>query len=401
MFINLTPLKKYPDFRNLYFGQFISFMGSMMSYVAVPYQVYQLTKDNWYVGALGIVQLVPIVFFGIIGGAIADRFNRRKLIIYSEMAMALIIFGLFLNSLLEQPSVIGIFVLVALLQAVLGFHRPAMEAMTQKMVSAEDYPSIGALGSFRYSVGAIAGPSLGGMIIALAGVKATYFIDVITFIITIIFLFKIKKTPDPEKSESSTLQSALEGLRFAVSKPELVGTYLVDIVAMVFAFPVALYPALSETYGGAEVAGYLFSSMAVGALVMTVFSGWTEKIKYQGRAVIIAALLWGVFMVGVGFSNHLIWVLLFLVLAGAADMVSGLFRQTIWNQSIPNEIRGRMSGIEMVSYMSGPLLGNARAGWMASKSSVALSLWSGGVICVAAIFITAILLPKFWNYRNK
>lgn len=400
MLINLTPLKKYPDFRNLYFGQFISFMGSMMSYVAVPYQVYQLTKDNWYVGALGIVQLLPIVFFGIIGGAIADRFNRRKLIIYSEIAMALIIFGLFLNSLLEQPSIIGIFVLVALLQAVLGFHRPAMEAMTQKMVSAEDYPSIGALGSFRYSVGAIAGPSLGGMIIAVAGVKATYFIDVITFIITIVFLFKIKKTPDPEKSESSTLQSALEGLRFAISKPELVGTYLVDIVAMVFAFPVALYPALSEAYGGAEVAGYLFSSMAVGALVMTVFSGWTEKIKHQGRAVVIAALLWGVFMVGVGFSNHLIWVLLFLVLAGAADMVSGLFRQTIWNQSIPNEIRGRMSGIEMVSYMSGPLLGNARAGWMASKSNVALSLWSGGVICVAAIFITAILLPKFWNYRK-
>lgn len=400
MLINLTPLKKYPDFRNLYFGQFISFMGSMMSYVAVPYQVYQITKDNWHVGALGIVQLVPIIFFGIIGGAIADRFNRRKLIIYSEVAMALIIFGLFLNSLLEQPSVIGIFVLVALLQAVLGFHRPAMEAMTQKMVSVEDYPSIGALGSFRYSVGAIAGPSLGGMIIATAGVKATYFIDVITFIITIVFLLKIKKTPDPEKSESSTLQSALEGLRFAISKPELVGTYLVDIVAMVFAFPVALYPALSETYGGAEVAGYLFSAMAVGALVMTVFSGWTEKIKYQGRAVVIAALLWGVFMVGVGFSNHLIWVLLFLVLAGAADMVSGLFRQTIWNQSIPNEIRGRMSGIEMVSYMSGPLLGNARAGWMASKTTVALSLWSGGVICVAAIFITAILLPKFWNYRK-
>lgn len=277
MFINLTPLKKYPDFRNLFLAQFISFFGSMISYVAVPYQVYQITKDNWYVGALGIVQLVPVVIFGIIGGTIADRFNRRRLVIYSEVIMCVTIIGLFLNSLQPNPSVHLIFVLVAILQGVLGFHRPAMEAMTQKIVSAEDYASIGALGSFRYSVSAIAGPSLAGLVIAKFGVSAAYFFDVITFMLALLFLFKVKYNVTPERSSSKTIDQAKEGLKFSVSKPQLIGTYVIDIVAMIFAFPVALFPALSEHYGGAESAGVLFSSMAVGALAMTVLSGWTEK----------------------------------------------------------------------------------------------------------------------------
>lgn len=376
-------------------------MGSMMSYVAVPYQIYQLTKDNWYVGVLGIVQLVPILIFGIVGGAIADRINRKKLILVSEILMAVVTMLLGVNAFMPEPSVIVIFILVALLQAVLGFHRPAMEAMTQKMVMTEDYPSIGALGSFRYSVGAITGPAIGGIIISMFGVKVTYLIDLATFIVAILFLIQIRRSPDPEKSESSTLQSALEGLRFALSKPELVGTYVIDIVAMVFAFPVALYPAMSEKFGGAQAAGYLFSAMALGALIMTIFSGWTNQVKWQGRAVILAALFWGVFIIAVGFSESFWLTILFLAMAGAADMVSGLFRQTIWNQSIPNSIRGRMSGIEMVSYMSGPLIGNARAGWMASKYSVSISLWSGGIICVFTILVTVLLLPHFWNYYSS
>lgn len=400
MFINIAPLRKYPDFRNLYLGQFISFFGSMISYVAIPYEVYQLTKNNWYVGALGIVQLVPVLVFGIIGGTIADRLNRKKLIIYSEIVMCVTIVGLLINSLMPSPSLYLIFVLVAILQSVLGFHRPAMEAMTQKIVSKDDYASIGVLGSLRYSLGAIAGPSLAGLIIAQFGISAAYFIDVITFLVALFFLSKIKFNENPEKQEKNPVEQAIEGLRFSISKPELIGTYLIDIVAMVFAFPVALFPALSEQFGGAKSAGVLYSSMAVGALVMTLFSGWTQKINSHGRMVVIAASLWAVFICCVGFSDSLWVCFAFLALAGAADMVSGLYRQVIWNQTVPNEMRGRLSGIEMISYMSGPLLGNTRAGWVASKYNVSISLWSGGLICLAAVIVTAMMLPKFWRYSS-
>ncbi len=370
----------------------------MISYVAVPYQVYHITKDNWYVGALGIVQLMPVLIFGIIGGTIADRLNRRKLIIYSEAIMCLTVTGLLINSLMPMPSLSLIFVLVAVLQSVLGFHRPALEAMTQKIVSKDDYSSIGALGSLRFSISAIAGPSLAGIVIAQFGISSAYLFDVVTFLIALIFIFKIKYNVTPEKNPANPVEQAKEGLRFSISKPELVGTYLIDIVAMVFAFPVALFPALSESFGGAKSAGILFSSMAVGALTMTLLSGWTQKIKSHGRMVVIAASLWAVFICGVGFADSLWGCFLFLALAGAADMISGLYRQIIWNRTVPNEMRGRLSGIEMISYMSGPLLGNARAGWVASNYGVSFSLWSGGLICLIMVVLTALYLPKFWRY---
>jgi len=242
---------------------------------------------------------------------------------------------------------------------------------------------------------------LAGLIIAQFGISAAYGFDVVTFLLALFFLFKIRFNETPEKSAKNPIEQAKEGLRFSVSKPELIGTYVIDIVAMTFAFPVALFPALSETYGGAKSAGILFSSMAVGALVATLFSGWTHKIRTHGRMVVIAACLWAVFICVVGFANSLLGAFIFLALAGAADMISGLFRQVIWNQTVPNEMRGRLSGIEMISYMSGPLIGNARAGWVASKYNVSISLWSGGLICLVAVVMTALFLPKFWKYTSS
>ncbi len=399
--MNVSPLFKYRDYRLLYFGQMISFLGSMISYVAVPYQVYQLTHSNAIVGALGLVQLVPVIFFGILGGTYADRINRRKLLLVSEFLMTLLCLLLFLNASLPAPSVTAIFIIVALLQAVLGFHRPAMEAMTQKMVDPVDYGSIAALSSFRYSAGAIAGPALGGTLIAVYGLKGAYFFDLMSFFFALASIALMKQIPNPEPRMSSALSDAKEGLRYAFSKAELIGTYLIDIVAMVFAFPVALFPAMSQSWGGAQAAGILFSAMAIGSLIATLISGWSSKVRKQGRAVVIAAALWGVCIVGVGFASSLWMAVLFLALAGAADMISALFRGVIWNRSVPNELRGRLSGIEMISYLTGPLLGNARAGWMAAQYSVGVSLWSGGIICFFAVLITALFLPKFWKYQAQ
>ena len=400
MLIDLGPLKRHRDFRLLFIGQLISFLGSMVSYMAVPYQVYQLTRSNAWVGALGIAQLVPILLFGLLGGAYADRINRRLLILSCESAMAAVVALLLLNSLLPHPSLVAIFVLAALLQAVAAFHTPAMEAVTQKLVDPSEYAAAGALSGFRGSAGAIAGPLLGGVLIATFGLTGAYLFDFLSFAGAVVCVALMRRTPGPEVQPHSPLHDAAIGVRFALSKPELIGTYLIDIAAMLFAFPAALFPALSLQWGDARMTGVLFSSMAIGSLLATVLSGWSSHIRRQGRVVVIAAAVWGLFVLGAGLAPTPLLVVLCLVVAGGADMISGLFRGIIWNHAVPNSMRGRLAGIAMISYMSGPLLGNARAGWVASISNVPFSLWSGGLACVVAVIATSLAFPRFWGYRS-
>jgi MFS family permease len=399
MWIDLTPLRKNRDFRLLFAGQMISVLGSMVSYMAVPYQVYQLSRSNALVGALGIVQFVPVLAFGLLGGAYADRINRRRLLLVCESAMAIVVTLLVVNSYRVHPSVWVIFVLVALLQAIAGFHTPAMEALTQKLVQPSEYAAAGALGSFRGSTAAIAGPMLGGVLIAVFGLTGAYLVDVLSFGGAVACIALMSRVPDPEATSHSPLADAQVGIRFALSKPELIGTYVIDIAAMLFAFPVALFPAISARWGDARLTGLLFSSMAIGSLLAALLSAWSSRVRHQGRAVVIAATLWGLFVVASGLASSPVVFVLCLICAGAADMISGLFRGIIWNHAVPNTMRGRLAGIAMISYMTGPLLGNARAGWVAAKTSVATSLLSGGLTCVAAVIVTSLLLPKFWAFR--
>ena len=400
MLIDIAPLRRNRDFRLLFIGQLISYLGSMVSYMAVPYQVFQLTKSNALVGALGIAQLVPVLLFGLLGGAYADRINRRRLMLSCETAMALVVAALLLNCLLPNPSLVAIFVLVALLQAIAAFHTPAMEALTQKLVQPAEYAAAGALGSFRGSMGAIAGPLLGGVLIAACGLTGAYLFDLLSFAGAVVCIRLMREVPSPEVEAHSPLTDAALGIRFAMSRPELIGTYLIDIAATLFAFPVALFPALSLQWGDARMTGILFSSMAIGSLIATLLSGWSSRIQHQGRVVVIAAIGWGLFILCAGLAPSPSLIVLFLILAGGADMVSGLFRGMIWNYAVPNAMRGRLAGIAMISYMSGPLLGNARAGWFASLTSVSMSLWSGGLACVIAVIATSLALPKFWAYRH-
>jgi MFS family permease len=179
------------------------------------------------------------------------------------------------------------------------------------------------------------------------------------------------------------------------------GTYIVDIVAMAFAFPIALFPAMAAADGRTESVGWLLSAMSVGALAIGLFSGWTARIVRHGRAVVIAAAVWALGIVALGFAPGLGLALLCLAVAGAADMVSGVFRGTIWNETIPNTLRGRLAGIEMISYLTGPLIGNARAGFMADAWGVSASIWVGGLVCLAGVLATGVLLPRFWAYRSE
>jgi MFS family permease len=207
--------------------------------------------------------------------------------------------------------------------------------------------------------------------------------------------------PPPETAPSVSFESIREGFRYAAGRPELIGTYVVDIVAMTFAMPMALFPALAERWGGAHSIGYLYSAMSLGSLLITLFSGWSKHVARHGAAVVLAASAWGLAITGLGFAHTLPIAILWLALAGAADMVSGLFRMTIWNETIPSEIRGRMAGIEQLSYMTGPLLGNARAGYMGQRFGLANAIVWGGAVCVIGVIACVPLLPAFWRYRRR
>ena len=399
MLLDLSPLRRHPDFRRLFLGQFVSFFGSMITYVAVPYQVYQLTSSSLMVGLLGTAQLVPLLVFGLLGGSYADAMDRRRLLIGSEALLTLVSLGLAANAALAHPSVVAIFALTALMSAVNGFHRPTLEAMSPRLVDASELPATAALSSLRGSLGAVAGPAVGGLCIAILGTPATYLIDVATFVVSLAALAGMARMPPSAEAAKPGLQSIVEGLNYARRRPELIGTYVVDIVAMTFAMPMALFPAMAQPWGGATAAGWLYSAMSIGSLGMTLFSGWTKHIARRGAAVVVAAALWGVAVVALGFAPSLPVAVLCLALAGVADMLSGLYRMTIWNETIPSHLRGRLAGVEMISYMTGPLLGNARAGWMASLRSVRFSIVAGGSICVAGVLLCIPLLPSFWRYR--
>lgn len=401
MLINLGLLKRNKNYRNLYSAQFISYIGSMMTYVAIPYQIYELTSSSFWVGVLGSIQLLPLLVFGLLGGVIADSSSRKKIIIRAEICLAAILLLLFFNTASEIGSTLLVFISAACMSALVGFHRPAMEAITPQIVSKDDLTQIAALNSFKFSFCAISGPALSGFIIAHYGLKIIYFLDFITFAASIYFLLKVNVPSVVSEKKEETLNSIIAGFKYALSRPELVGTYLVDILAMIFAMPMALYPSMAAAWGGPKAAGWLYSAIPTGSLVVSLFSGWTQKIYRRGAAVIIAATLWGVAIIALAFADNLWLAFICLALAGAADMVSAVFRSTIWNETIPADRRGRLASIEMLSYMSGPMLGNARAGYVASISSNFTSILSGGIICVIATLSCIWILPKFWNYSSN
>ena len=401
MLLDLSPLRRHRDFRLLFAGQFVSAIGSLLTYVALPVQIYELTKSSAIVGLLGTAQLAPLAVTALWGGAFADAIDRRRLLLWCE---ALLLTGsatLAVNATLRHPSVPLLFVVAAFMSAVTGFHTPALESLTPKLVTVEELPAVSALSALRGSTAMIAGPALAGVCIATLGMRLTFGLDAATFAFSLVALSAIRAMPPAESARPAGLSTILEGLRYAASRPELLGTYLVDFVALTLAMPMAVFPALAGEWGGAHAVGYLYSAMSVGGLVITLFSGWTRKVKRRGAAVVIAAAVWGVAIAVLGRAISLPAALACLVLAGAADMVSGLFRMTIWNETIPSELRGRTAGIEQLSYMSGPLLGNARAGFMAERFGLARSITAGGVLCVVGVAACVPILPAFWRYRRE
>jgi MFS family permease len=399
--MDLTPLRRHHDYRLLYVSQFVSFLGSMFTYVALPYQVYQLTRSSLAVGLLGLAELFPLLLTAFVGGALADAVDRRRLVIATDIGLAAGSGLLAITARLQAPPVWTLFVIAGLMSALNGLQKPSLEALTPRFVDKEELASAAALGVFRGSVGMIAGPALGGILLASAGLAATYVVDLASYAFSLACFAFIRRVPPPEGAESPSVARIREGFRYARSRQELIGTYVVDFVAMVFGMPLALFPALSEKLGGPPVLGLLYAAPAVGALAASLTSAWTPKVTRHGMAVMIAASVWGMAIVVFGFCDGLVPALFFLALAGGADAVSGIFRLTMWNETIPDALRGRLAGIEMVSYMSGPLLGHAEAGAAAALFGVRFSVVSGGVLCVVGVLVCGLALPRFRGYDSR
>ena len=403
---DIDPLRRHRDFRVLYFGQFVSLLGSMLSYVALPYALFQITHSPKLLGLLGVIQLVPSVVGGLFGGALADTMDRRRLLLLCEGGMTLCI-GLLsvvaFRGALSAPLLIAASAIMAVLS---GFHRPAIEALTPLLVTKEDMASIGVLSSFRYNVGAIAGPALAGLILAQQGPALAFALDAVTFVAAMIAVRSLRNIPAVPASARFSWAAVKEGFQYAMSRQELIGTYLVDIVAMTFSMPNLLFPAVAEAFagsrdGGAAYLGWLHSGIALGALLGSLTSGWTRSVRRHGLMVLWAAGSWSALMIGFGASHSFPIAMAFLIAAGYADMISGVFRSTIWNQTIPSELRGRLAGIEMISYLSGPMLGNTQLGLLAGLTGVRRAITISSLIGLAGVVGCAGLLPKFRRYLAK
>ena len=396
--IDLTPLKKYRDFRLLWSAGLFSYFGSMITFVALPFQVKELTNSYWAVGLIGVVEIIPLIIFGLYGGVLADYVDRKKMIWLTEFGTLVATAILFLNSLRDEPSVILLFIIAAIFAALSGLKRPSQDAILPRLVNHDDLPSASALMSLRWQFGGIVGPSAGGLIIATYGAGAGYLIDCATFVISLALLWKVRSVPPLSKSTPPSIAALMEGIRYAYNRKDLLGTYVVDLAAMFLAMPMALFPFWADAIGAPYALGFFYSSITIGAVIVTLGSGWMRNYPHHGRAVVIGALGWGVAIVVAGSSDSLTVVIISLVIAGAFDQVSALFRGFIWNQSIPDELRGRLAGIEMLSYLLGPLGGQARAGGMAAMTSLRTSIVGGGLLCIGFVAVIASVMPKFRTY---
>ncbi|MGI9069641.1 MAG: MFS transporter [Pyrinomonadaceae bacterium] len=400
MFIDISPLRISRDYRLLFFGQLVSAFGSMMAFVVVPVQVYQLTGSTLLVGLLSASEFVLILFMAFVGGAYADFIDKRKMLRLTELGHTFVTAVLVFNATLPRPLVWLLFVCAALHAGLAALQRPSFEAMLQKLVPLNLMSSVSALNSLRWNLTSILGPSMAGIILARYGASTAYAIDLVTFAASLTAVFLIRAVPAPAQTEERpTLKSVVEGLHYAWRRKEILGTYLIDMNAMFFGMPTALFPAMAANFGVGTV-GFFYAAPSVGALVATLTSGWTRRINRHGLFVSLAAALWGVAIIFFGFAQNLYLALFCLALAGGFDMISGVFRMTMWSQTIPHYLRGRLAGLEMISYTSGPKLGDVEAGIVATLFSVRTSIVSGGVLCVIGTAIISALIPPLITYHG-
>lgn len=395
--MDLRPLRASRDFRLLIASRSITQLGTEATVVALMFQVKSLSHSPFAVGLLGLAELVPLVLCGLYGGVLADRLDRRKVAVRSEAGLGLLILLLAGNALLPSPQLWFLYVGAAALMALTALQRPSLDAALPRVVPRDQLTAASALFGLIFNVAMIVGPAIGGLLAAGVGPMSVYLLDAVSYALSFLFLLRLGALPAIE----TTRPRVLQGLRYAIRRQDLVGSYLADLAAMIFAYPTALFPFVAADLHASWALGLMYSAISVGALLAAGTSAWAGRVHRHGVAIAASAVVWGAAIAAFGLAWNLYAGLAFLVVAGAADEVSGIFRQTLWNQSVPDEMRGRLAGVELLSYGIGPSAGQLRAGGMASIVSTRFSLWSGGLICVAAVGAICAALPGFRKYDAR
>ncbi|HEY5437767.1 MAG TPA: MFS transporter [Acidimicrobiales bacterium] len=399
--VDLTPLRVSKQYRRLYVAGFITALGSQATYVAVPFQMRLLTHSTFDVGALGLAEVLPLLVFGLYGGILADRLNRRRLIIAMEIVLMLSTVVLFANALLDHPLVWILYLNAFIATAAGSLQRPSIEALNQMYVPHERQRSASTLANIRFTTASIIGPALGGLAAVAFGAGSVYVANLITFSVSLVLLYSLHATTARLKFDEGDVAALRSGIRYAKSRPDIVGTYIIDLLAMLLAFPIAMLPFVAARFHDSYALSLLYCGLPAGALIATLTSSWSRRIHRYGRAIVVAAVLWGLGIALFGFSSSLWLVFLGLAIGGGADAISGIFRQTMWNESIPPSMRGRMAGIEMISYSLGPTAGQFRAGVMAAWTTLRFSLTFGGLACTGSVATVAVALPRLWSFDAR
>ena len=396
---DLAPLRASAGFRLVFASRTVTALGTQAVEVALLVQAKQLTGSPLAVGLLGAVELVPLVVFGLYGGVLADRVDRRALMRWGEAGLACCTLLLLLNAALPHPAVWPLYAVSAVMMAVASLQRPSFDASVPRLVGRDQLTAAAALLSMSANACFLLGSALGGVLSVTPGPALVYGLDAASLVISFGFLTRLPPLPGGAGDEHATLRGLTAGLRYAAGRRDLLGSYLADLAAMIFAYPNALFPFVAADLHARWATGLMFAAPSAGAFGVTVVSGWMSRIRRHGLAIALSAGAWGLLMAGFGLSPDLPAALGCLAGAGAADMISGIFRQTLWNQTIPDALRGRLAGVELLSYGVGPPAGQLRSGVVASLTSVRFSLVSGGLICAAAVGAVCALLPGLVRYR--
>jgi MFS family permease len=398
LLVDITPLRISVDFRRLWAGQAVSFFGTMITTAALPYQVFHATDSTLAVGLLGLAQLGPLLAFSLIGGALADSFDKRRLLLVVSAFSLACSAALMLNASLDDPQLWVMYVVGAAASGAFALSYPVTRSLLPLLVQEELRPAAFALQSTYGTFGMMVGPAIGGLLIGAFGLTTAYGVDVATFVVAIAIFAGLAPAP-PRIAPGGRVSSILDGLRFLRGHSVMMSIFALDLLAMVFGMPRALFPALAERLGGgATLYGLLLSSVAAGAFLASLFSGWTGHIRRQGRAVLGAVAVWGGAIAVAGLARRPVVVLLMFAIAGGGDMISGVFRSTIAMSVTPDDMRGRVSGVEIAVYAGGPVLGDVEAGVVGGIAGIPFAIVSGGIACVAAAGFFAAKVGSFRDY---
>jgi MFS family permease len=400
--VDLTPLKVSAEFRKLFIGRSISDFGDEVVMVVVPFQVYEITRSTLAVGLVGLAELIPVFVFPIVGGAFADALERRSLTLTTHAILAVMSVLMAVNASLDEPMLWPLYLFAFISAGVYTFNRPALDTWPARLLDKDVLPSAFALESGFGSLDSMLGPVAAGILLATIEPAGAFVFDGVTFLIVMAQIARMRPSPPSSDEIEVSWEAIKDGFRFLAGKRTLQTVFLADLNAMIFGFPIALFPAVADRLGGGPaVLGFLYAAPAVGSFLATMVSGRAKHVRRQGRAILVAITVWGIAIVVFGLSDSLVLSLAMLAIAGAGDMVSGIFRSTILQTAVEDRLRGRLDGIGMAVWATGPSLGNVESGAVATITSVPFSIVSGGLLTIAGVAALRMFAPGFWRYDAR